>query len=307
MLAFGREFAKRLQLPAVIELIGDVGAGKTTFTRGLAEGLGVNTELSSPSFTISRRYAFSLNSIAPGEVEPETGELIHYDFYRLDDPGIMRSELAEALGDKHSVLVVEWGENVADLLPAGKHRLEISLEDDGSREVLVSGPLASEFMDFSVENLCKTCEKLPKSSGKTTQSCAKDQDICAKPVQNLATTSGEPVEKPQIKLYLDTSTDRCVVRLNNKEYVRVGKYDLAEKLPAFLRDCLSDQGATWQDLSEITFFSGPGSFTGLRIGATIVNTLAHELKIPLYDHHGQKHQIILPDYGRPANISTPKK
>ena len=53
--------------------------------------------------------------------------------------------------------------------------------------------------------------------------------------------------------------------------------------------------------------SGPGSFTGLRIGAAIVNTLSHELHIPLYDHKGTKHQIILPDYGRPANISKPKK
>ena len=44
-----------------------------------------------------------------------------------------------------------------------------------------------------------------------------------------------------------------------------------------------------------------------RDGTTIVNTLAHELHIPLYDHHGKQHQIILPDYGRPANISKPKK
>ena len=48
-------------------------------------------------------------------------------------------------------------------------------------------------------------------------------------------------------------------------------------------------------------------FTGLRIGAAVVNTLAHELNIPLYDHHGTRQKIILPDYGRPANISAPKK
>ena len=53
--------------------------------------------------------------------------------------------------------------------------------------------------------------------------------------------------------------------------------------------------------------TGPGSFTGLRIGASVVNTLAHELDIPIKDHHGNAHQIILPEYGRPANITAPQK
>lgn len=123
MLEFGRDFAKKLQLPAVIELIGDVGAGKTTFTRGLATGLGVTGPVTSPSFTISKRYAF------PG------GELVHYDFYRLDDPGIMRDELDETLNEPSSVVVVEWGGDVADLLPKSKHRLEIQLNANGDRIV----------------------------------------------------------------------------------------------------------------------------------------------------------------------------
>lgn len=121
MLEFGQKFAEKLQLPAVIELIGDVGAGKTTFTRGLAAGLGVAEPVTSPSFTISKRYAF------PG------GELVHYDFYRLDDPGIMRDELDETLNEPNSVVVVEWGGDVADLLPPSKHRLEIQLDTDGNR------------------------------------------------------------------------------------------------------------------------------------------------------------------------------
>ncbi len=124
MLDFGQNFARDLELPAVIELVGDVGAGKTTFTRGLAKGLGVTESVTSPSFTISKRYAF------PG------GELVHYDFYRLDDPGIMRDELAETLSEPNSVVVVEWGGDVAELLPARKHNLEIRLNEDGSREII---------------------------------------------------------------------------------------------------------------------------------------------------------------------------
>lgn len=110
-----------------------------------------------------------------------------------------------------------------------------------------------------------------------------------------------------MKLYLDTSTDICVLRLDDKEYTRAGRYDLAEKIFSFIHDKLQANQADWQDITEITFYSGPGSFTGLRIGAALVNTLADQLQIPLYDHHGVQHQIILPDYGRPANISAPKK
>lgn len=124
MLEFGQKFAQTLSLPAVIELVGDVGAGKTTFTRGLAKGLGVAEAVTSPSFTISKRYAF------PG------GELVHYDFYRLDNPGIMRDELGETLSEPNSVVVVEWGGDVADLLPEHKYHLEIKLNEDGSRTIV---------------------------------------------------------------------------------------------------------------------------------------------------------------------------
>lgn len=110
-----------------------------------------------------------------------------------------------------------------------------------------------------------------------------------------------------MKLYLDTSTDTCTLRLNDREYTWESGHEMAEKIFTFIHDKLVENHSDWPDISEITFFSGPGSFTGLRIGAAIVNALANQLQIPLYDHHGVKHQIILPDYGRPANITPPKK
>lgn len=110
-----------------------------------------------------------------------------------------------------------------------------------------------------------------------------------------------------MKLYLDTSTPETILKLDDNEYRYVFANDLAEKLLEYIKDKLAENEKTWQDITEIEFMSGPGSFTGLRIGATIVNTLAHELNVPLYDHHGTKHKIILPDYGRPANISKPQK
>lgn len=125
MIEFGREFAKKLTRPAVIELVGDVGAGKTTFVRGLAEGLGVDEAVTSPSFTISKSYAL-----------PDGGRLIHYDFYRLNDPGIMVEDFAESLADPNSIVIVEWGESVADLLPSEHIRIEIKYTEEG-REVII--------------------------------------------------------------------------------------------------------------------------------------------------------------------------
>ena len=73
MLDFGKKIAEEIS-SGVIELVGDVGAGKTTFTRGLAEGLGIKEPVTSPSFTISKTYSL-----------PNGGNLVHYDFYRLQE------------------------------------------------------------------------------------------------------------------------------------------------------------------------------------------------------------------------------
>jgi tRNA threonylcarbamoyladenosine biosynthesis protein TsaB len=110
-----------------------------------------------------------------------------------------------------------------------------------------------------------------------------------------------------MKLYLDTSTPTTVLKLDDKEYQWESGHDLAEKLLQYIHDKLQENNKDWQDISEITFMSGPGSFTGLRIGAAVVNTLVSELNIPLYNHYGEKVKIILPDYGSDANIGKPRK
>ena len=110
-----------------------------------------------------------------------------------------------------------------------------------------------------------------------------------------------------MKLFLDTSTPTTILKLDDKTYEWESGRDLAEKIHEFIHDKLVENGKDWQDISEITFMSGPGSFTGLRIGAAVVNALASELNIPLFDHNGKQVPVILPEYGRPANISAPKK
>lgn len=110
-----------------------------------------------------------------------------------------------------------------------------------------------------------------------------------------------------MKLYLDTSTSTCILKLDSKEYRAELGRDMAEKIFTFLEEKLTENHKSWHDITEITYMSGPGSFTGLRIGAAVVNTLADQLQIPLYDHHGNLCSVILPEYGRDANITKPKK
>ncbi len=126
MLEFGKSFASQLSDTHVIELIGDVGAGKTTFVRGLAEGLGIKEPVTSPSFTISKTYAI-----------PGGKTLVHYDFYRLPDPGLMAEDLEENLNDENSIVIVEWADSVSNLLPKNHIKLEIKYNDDGTREVVL--------------------------------------------------------------------------------------------------------------------------------------------------------------------------
>lgn len=110
-----------------------------------------------------------------------------------------------------------------------------------------------------------------------------------------------------MNLYLDTSTPVCILKLDDKEYRAELGRDMAEKLLSFISSKLEENDKTWKDITKITYMSGPGSFTGLRIGAAVVNTLADQLDVPLEDHLGNSVPLILPNYGGEANISAPRK
>lgn len=102
-----------------------------------------------------------------------------------------------------------------------------------------------------------------------------------------------------MKMFLDTSTDTVILKLDDKTYTEEFGHDMAEKLLQFIHDKLQENNKDFKDIKEIEFNEGPGSFTGLRIGAAIVNTLIHELNL--------NQPLVIPDYGKPANITKPKK
>ncbi len=138
MKAFGARVATGIVAGCVLELIGDVGAGKTTFTKGLAKALGVEDPVQSPTFTISQVYEL-----------PDSRRLVHYDFYRLTDAGILSAEISEAVHDDRTIVVVEWGDIVEDVLPEDRLtlRIEAIAEDERTVELIAGGENARRVME----------------------------------------------------------------------------------------------------------------------------------------------------------------
>lgn len=128
----GRAIGATLRGGEVFVLVGDVGAGKTTFVKGLAAGLGVHDDVQSPSFTISRVY--------DGR---DKLELAHYDFYRLEDPGIMVNELKESIHDKKVVTVIEWAGIVEGVLNDRHFSLRFTSPTPTSRAIEIPNALGA--------------------------------------------------------------------------------------------------------------------------------------------------------------------
>lgn len=122
-----RELAGRLQPGSVVLLSGNLGAGKTAFVRGLADGLGIDpAEVSSPTFTIVHEYR-------GGRLA-----LYHVDLYRLDQAATGDLGLEE-MGSADGVLAIEWPDRLAHELPAAIS-VAIDILDDNERKISVVAP-----------------------------------------------------------------------------------------------------------------------------------------------------------------------
>lgn len=124
---------------------------------------------------------------------------------------------------------------------------------------------------------------------------------------------------------LDTSTPTCKLTLVNGDETFYHEWEsgrgLAKGLLAYLRDSFAEHGLSWEDISALGVYKGPGSFTGLRISVTVMNTLADSRSVPIVGetgddwkeraqarlNAGENDRIVLPEYGGEANITTPRK
>jgi tRNA threonylcarbamoyladenosine biosynthesis protein TsaE len=136
-LALGAALGRRLVPGLVIVLSGDLGAGKTTFARGILRGLGYGGRVKSPSYTLVELYTVS------------SLYLYHFDFYRLDDPrGWIDAGLREYFtGD--SVCLVEWPEKAAGTLPPADLAVALCVvaEDQRDIEIVAHSPVGRQCLE----------------------------------------------------------------------------------------------------------------------------------------------------------------
>lgn len=126
--AIGRELGRRLKPGTVLAYRGDLGMGKTAFTRGLADGLGCSGRVASPTFTIVNEYEGPI-------------PLFHFDLYRLPDADALFDIGWEDYLDRGGVCAVEWSERVTEALPEDTVWVTLARcpEQDGWRAITVEG------------------------------------------------------------------------------------------------------------------------------------------------------------------------
>ncbi|MFA5189407.1 MAG: tRNA (adenosine(37)-N6)-threonylcarbamoyltransferase complex ATPase subunit type 1 TsaE [Verrucomicrobiia bacterium] len=127
-LALGERLAASLPAGTVVALSGDLGAGKTALTKGVARGLGVSDTITSPTFALVNEHAAR-----------DGRRLYHVDLYRLDRP-----QQAVDIGIEEELApdgwtIIEWAEKLGDVLPANAVRIDIEIVGENERRITVRG------------------------------------------------------------------------------------------------------------------------------------------------------------------------
>ncbi len=123
--ALATKLALAISPPQLIELVGDLGGGKTTFTKSLGGALGVTKTITSPTFNIHRGYDF------------DGGRLEHFDLYRLGDDEIVLNELEDCMSDPRSVVVVEWAQNFSHVISQDRLVISFHYVDENTRDLML--------------------------------------------------------------------------------------------------------------------------------------------------------------------------
>jgi tRNA threonylcarbamoyladenosine biosynthesis protein TsaE len=126
---FGKKIGSELKGSEILALHADLGGGKTTLTQGIAAGLGIKSQINSPSFIIMREYDL-----------PDNKFFYHVDLYRLEDKfeeELRNLGIADLWGKPENIFVIEWAQKIPKLLP--KNTINIFLEtiDENSRKIII--------------------------------------------------------------------------------------------------------------------------------------------------------------------------
>lgn len=122
-IALGHRIAAELPAKAVVLLIGNLGAGKTTLAKGIVEGLGAAApeEVASPTFTLVHEYG--------------GGRVYHIDLYRLEEEREVATLGLDELFEREAVVLIEWGERFPQLMPADRMEIRLRAREDDTREI----------------------------------------------------------------------------------------------------------------------------------------------------------------------------
>jgi tRNA threonylcarbamoyladenosine biosynthesis protein TsaE len=128
--AIGRELAQTLPMRGVVLLSGELGAGKTTLSKGIVEGrrAAAADEVSSPTFTLIHPYG-------------EPVSVYHIDLYRLETEGEVQRLGLEDLFDEDALILIEWGERFVHLMPPDRIEIRITYDRDETRHIAVTAKL----------------------------------------------------------------------------------------------------------------------------------------------------------------------
>ncbi|MFT4547569.1 MAG: tRNA threonylcarbamoyladenosine biosynthesis protein TsaE [Pseudoalteromonas tetraodonis] len=122
-IAYGREIASGLQAGDTLALVGDLGAGKTHFTKGIVAGIGSDRPVTSPTFTLVHEY--------------QGGRLpvFHFDFYRLESAEELLNIGWDDYLDANGIAIVEWADKFPELLPDNTQWYRFSIDESGTRKI----------------------------------------------------------------------------------------------------------------------------------------------------------------------------
>ena len=125
-LRLGFKVGRSISPPSLIALMGDLGSGKTVFTRGIARGMGITMRVKSPSFVLINEY-------------PTPHPLYHFDLYRLNNPQeLFELGYEEYFYTPHGVVVIEWADKIIDFLPSEYLQVKIQIESCNVRKIVLT-------------------------------------------------------------------------------------------------------------------------------------------------------------------------
>ncbi len=134
---FAKKYAKKLKGGEIIGLIGDLGTGKTIFTKGLAAGLGIKQTITSPTFVLMKVYPIQNSKFLPRRQAGKIQNFIHIDAYRIKtEQDILSIGADEYFNRDNTIVLIEWADKIKKILPNSIKYINIKIQEGDKRLII---------------------------------------------------------------------------------------------------------------------------------------------------------------------------